>query len=314
METLSLNTPESSLAKSTPIETDGIVAVAANILPPATLQTFIANGGTSSAVFQIISPQHIVIENAYFSGEYPLIQYITCKDIGVAVNQPSGQMGLVGAGVVDKQGIKLSLSVFYSTVDINTSGSVATLNLTALQYVTDDQIYHAFNATNIVASQAMCIVNNIPKILFENPEDKTLDNGYKQIAKIALTGDAGWTLNALPLDLWSPFLRIIPESKLIIKNQGDKVAESDVIQLNGNSRIGTVIHFEGGFTHVPGTKEYLNIFAKTPHIGKPGNPIITNMYPLSSFVWTDGLGKQIPGDKNVLFFKSETGQSTYDET
>jgi hypothetical protein len=314
MEPLSINTPEkSSLAKSTPIETDGIVAVAASILPPSTQQSFIVNGGASTAVFQIISPEHILIENAYFTGEYPLIQYITSKDIGVAVNQPSGQMGLTGVSAVDKNGIKLNLSVFYNTVDIDTSGSVATLNLTALQYKTDDEMYHAFNTTNAVSSQAMCIVNNIPKIVFENPEDKTLENGYKQIVKIALTGEATWTLNALPLNLWSPFLRVIPESKLIIKNQGNKVAESDAIELNSNSRTQTVINFEGGFTHVPGTKEYLNIFAQTPYIGKPGNPIITNMYPLSSFVWTDGLGKKIPGDKNVLFFKSETGQSTYDE-
>jgi len=315
METLNLNiSEESSLAESTPIETDGIVSVVAGILPPATQQTFIANGGASNAVFQIISAQHILIENAYFTGEYPLIQYITSKDIGVAVNQPSGQMGITGVSAADKKGIKLSLSVFYNTVDINTSGSVATLNLTALQYKTDDEMYHALNTTNGVASQAICIVNNIPNILLENPEDKTLDNGYKQIAKIALTGDAAWTLNALPLDLWSPFLRIIPESKLIVRSQGNKVADSDAIQLNSNSRIETVINFEGGFKHVPGTKEYLNIFAQTPYIGKRGNPIITNMYPFSLFVWTDGLGKKIPGDKNVLFFKSETGQSTYDET
>jgi hypothetical protein len=199
-------------------------------------------------------------------------------------------------------------------VDIDTSGSIATLNLTALQYKTDDGIYHSFNAANVVASQPMCIVNNIPKILLENPEDKTLENGYKQIAKIALTGDAAWTLNALPLNLWSPFLRIIPESKLIVKSKGDTVTESNIIQLNGNSRIDTVINFESGFEHTAGAKEYLNIFAQTPYIGKPGNPIITNMYPLSSFVWTDGLGKKIPGDKNVFFFKNETGQSTYDES
>src|SRR5215472_5105211 len=119
METSSLiSAEETATTQSTSIQTDGIVAVATSVLPPTTPQTFIANGSSSKAVFQIISARHAVIENAYFSGEYPLIQYITCENIGVAVNQPSGQMGLVGAGTVDKQGIKLPLVVFYATVDV----------------------------------------------------------------------------------------------------------------------------------------------------------------------------------------------------
>jgi hypothetical protein len=314
MKTSDFNaTEETSTIKSTSIETDGIVSVAAGILPPATHQRFIANGSSSNAVFEIVSSRPIVIENAYFSGQYPLIQYITSGDIGVAVNQPSGQMGFTGVGTADKEGLKLLLSVFYNAVDVNTSGSVATLNLTALQYKTDDGIYHAFNPAKIVAAQPMCIVNNVPDILFQNPDDDTLENGYKQIAKIVLTGDTTWKLKALPLGLSSPFLRTISKSKLIIKSKGEKVAVSDVIQLDPNSRIHTIINFDGSFKHYPGEKEILKIYADTPEIGKPGNPIVTNMYPLSSFIWIDGLGIIMPGEKNLLFFKNETGLSVYDE-
>jgi hypothetical protein len=315
-----MKTPDSNAVEeipaitSTSFETDGIVSVAASILPPAMQQSFVENGKNAKVVFAIVSARKIVIENAYFTGEYPLIQYITAVDIGVAVNQPSGQMGLIGVGNVDNQGIKLELDVFYNTVDINTSGSVGTLNLTALQYKTDEGMYHAFNPAAAIVAQPMCIVNNIPGIFFNNPDDDTLNNGYKQIAKIALTGESGWKLNALPLTLGSPFLRVISKSKLIVKYKGNKVAVSDEIQLDQNSRIQTVIKFDGGFEHMAGEKEILKIYADTPEIGKPGNPIVTNMYPLSSFVWTDGLGIKIPGNKNVLFFKSETGMSVYDES
>jgi len=314
-----MKTPDSDAVEysaaitSTSFETDGIVSVAASILPPAMQQSFVENGKSGKVVFAIVSARNIVIENAYFTGDYPLIQYITAKDIGVAVNQPSGQMGLIGVGNVDDQGIKLELDVFYNTVDINTSGSVGILNLTALQYKTDEGMYHAFNPVTAIAAQPMCVVNNIPGISFNNPDDDTLNNGYKQIAKIALTGGSGWNLNELPLTLGSPFLRVISKSKLIVKHKGDKVAVSDEIQLDQNSRIQTVIKFEGGFKNVAGEKEILKIYADTPAIGKPGNPIITNMYPLSSFVWLDGLGVKIPGNKNVSFFKNETGISVYDE-
>ncbi|HEX5154067.1 MAG TPA: hypothetical protein VFW07_21620 [Parafilimonas sp.] len=313
MKTPDSNTVENSAITSTSFETDGIVSAAASILPPAMQQSFVENGKSAKVVFAIVSARNIVIENAYFKAEYPLIQYITAQDIGVAVNQPSGQMGLIGVGNVDDQGIKLELDVFYNTVDINTSGSVGTLHLTALQYKTDEGMYHAFNPVAPIAAQPMCIVNNIPGIFFNNPDDDTLNNGYKQIAKIVLTGGAGWKLNALPLTLGSPFLREILKSKLIVRYKSDKVAVSDEIQLDQNSRIQTVIKFEGGFKHIAGGKEILKIYADTPEIGKPGNPIITNMYPLSSFVWKDGLGVKIPGDKNLLYFKSKTGQSVYDE-
>jgi hypothetical protein len=153
----------------------------------------------------------------------------------------------------------------------------------------------------------------MPHILFQDPDNDTLQNGFKQIIKIQLTGDTAWSLKKLPLNLWSPYLRTIPQSKLIVKYKGDKIAVSDPIQLNPNSRIETVISFDNRFKHVAGETEILKIYAKTPYLGKKGNTIFTIMYPLSSLVWVDGLGAKMGGDKNAMFFKEETGDATYDE-
>jgi hypothetical protein len=307
-------TAEKGLAdKSVLFESDGIITVETNILPPVTQQTFITNGCTSAASFQIVSSQHIVIEDAYFSAEYPLIQYAYSPHIGVAVNHDSGQMGLVGVGEADENGISIPMEIFYTAVDSNTSGSVARLNLTGLLYRTDDEVYHSFSPINAVPAQPMCLVNNIPHILFQNPGSDSLNNGYKEIAEIKLTGDTDWILNALPLNLWSPFIANIPSSKLIVKSHGSKIASSDLLQLDPNSRVQTVINFPDGFKHAAGKKELLKIFADVTETGIGGNPIITNMYPLNSFAWTDGSGALISGEKNVQFFKQNTGQSTFQQ-
>ncbi|MEO8710694.1 MAG: hypothetical protein ABI405_01160 [Parafilimonas sp.] len=304
---------KTSADKSVLFESDGIVTVETNILPPVTQQTFITNGNTSSASYQIVSSQHIVIEDAYFSAEYPLIQYAYSPHIGVAVNHASGQMGLVGIGEVDGNGFTMPMQIFYNAVDNSTSGSIARLNLTGLLYRTDDEVYHSFSPINVVPAQPMCLVNNIPHLVFQNPENDSINNGYKEIAEIKLSGDTDWTLNALPLNLWSPYLAHIPKSRLTVKSNGSKIATSDMIQLDANSRMQTAINFIGGFKHKAGKKEILRIFADAPEIGIGGNPIFINMYPLNSFAWTDGLGALMPGEKNVQFFKQNTGQSTFQQ-
>jgi len=66
--------------------------------------------------------------------------------------------------------------------------------------------------------------------------------------------------------------------------------------------------------HAAGKKEILTIYANTPHIGSPANPVIVYMSPLSALTWTDGTGAKIPGGKNNLYFKGEIGKSVYDES
>jgi hypothetical protein len=312
--TTRLNDAEKSAAtESTSFQTDGIITVEASILPPATRETFITSGSSSKAVFQILSSQVVTLENVYFAGPYPLIQYLTAKNIGVAVNHESGQMGLIGVGTVDENGLKLVLDVFYNTVDVNTSGSVARLDLTSIQYKTHDGIYRTFNLPKVISALPVSIVNNVPHILLMNPDNDTLQNGYKQIIKIKLTGDTAWKLKKLPLNLWSPYIRTISESQLIVKYKGDEIAYSDSLQLNGNSRVETIINFGNGFKHVAGETEILKIYANSPHLAKKGNTIFTIIYPLKALVWADGLGANIPGSSNRLFFKEETGDATYDE-
>ena len=69
-----LNAAEkSAVTESTSFQTDGIIAVEASILPPASRETFISNGSSSKAVFQIVSSQVVTIENAYLAGPYPTI-------------------------------------------------------------------------------------------------------------------------------------------------------------------------------------------------------------------------------------------------
>ena len=74
---------KSAATGSTAFQTDGILTVEESILPPATTETFIANGKSSKEVFQILSSQVVTIENAYFFGTYPLIQYLTTKISGL---------------------------------------------------------------------------------------------------------------------------------------------------------------------------------------------------------------------------------------
>ena len=293
--------------------TDNLITMETSILPPVTPQSFVANGQSSLALFQITASQAATINQGYFSGTYPAIQYITSPDIGVAVSH-NGQMGLVGLGIFPAgTGVNLPVEVYYAPVDSSTSGSTAQLSFTGVTYKTNDGIDHDFVPKTALRAQTMCLVNNIPHVLLSNPTSTSVINGdYHQVAKIELTGDTNWVLNSLPLMLSAPTLANIPQSQLIIKSQGTTVKTSSLaIQLGVNSKAQTIIDFTGGFKHTAGQKEILTVYAKTPTIGSGNNPITTTMYPLSSFVWTDGLGVKIPGSKNDRFYKEQTGQSTF---
>jgi len=293
--------------------TDNLVTVETSIMAPVTPQSFVANGQSSLAVFQITAAQSATIDQGYFSGTYPAIQYVTSENIGVAVSH-NGKMGFTGLGIIPAgSGINLPVEVFYAPVDSTTSGTTAQLSFTGLTYETNDGLNHDFFPKTTIKAQTMCLVNNIPHILFSNPTSTAaIDTDYHQVAKIELTGDTSWVLNSLPLMLSAPTLANIPSSQLIIKNQAKTIkTTSQAIQLSVNSKAQTVINFTGGFKHLAGQKEVLSVYAKTPTIGQRNNPIVTTMYPLSSFAWADGLGAKITGSKNDRFYKEQTGQATY---
>jgi hypothetical protein len=293
--------------------TDNLITVETSIMAPVTPQSFVANGQSSMAVFQITAAQSATIDQGYFSGTFPAIQYITSPEIGVAVSH-NGKMGLIGLGILPAgSGMNLPVDIYYAPVDSSTSGTTAQLSFTGLTYKTNDGINHDFFPKNVIRAQTMCLVNNIPHILISNPTSTTpIDTDYHQVARIELTGDTSWVLNSLPLMLSAPTLANIPLSQLIIKSNGKTVkTNSQAIQLGVNSKAQTVINFTGGFKHTGGQKDVLVVYAKTPTIGQGNNPITTTMYPLSSFVWTDGLGVKISGSKNDRFYKEQTGKGTF---
>ena len=78
---------------------------------------------------------------------------------------------------------------------------------------------------------------------------------------------------------------------------------------NPNHTAQSVIHFTGGFKHTPGKTEVIKIYR---YLSQQYNTdILTQLLPLSSFVWTDGLGKLINGKLNAKYYKDQSGQSVY---
>jgi len=298
-----------STFKSTSAKSDGIITVQTGILPPVTLQSFIPNTGSSVTEFQIVASQHIFLYETYFTATYPLIEYITIENYGVG--SVGGNIEFNGGRDISAgSGISLHVKIYYTNADSSTSGSTAQLSLTNIVYRTDDEVYHSFFAGTAGKAQTMCIVNNIPHITFHNPAADELNNGFKEIAELQLTGDTSWTLNSLPLNLSSPFDAVITKTQLIVKSHGKIMASnSDSVELNAGCSTQTVINFTGGLHHEEGKTDILKIYA--PVSGSGYNVITTAMAPLSSFVWTDGLGAKINGAKNNKFFKEQTGQSHF---
>jgi hypothetical protein len=300
------NSKVTSSAMSELVASDGIITVQAGILPPATQQSFIPNGAFSLAEFQVTSSQHVFLYSGAFNATSPLIAGLVAgnfyfNDNGVC------PVNSLGGDVYPDQGMILPIEVVYNAVDNITSGSVGKLSIKNLEYRTDDEVYHMFYPNKSVEAPDICVVNNIPHLQFTDPENKKLVNGYIEIADVKLSGDTGWTLNALPLSL-SSFNSAVSDSKLIIRSGGEDVPTSGApIYLGAGFTAQTVINFTGGFQHTKGKTEILKIFAQAT--GPKG--IITRLSPLASFKWKDGLGVLIAGTKNGKFFKEDTGQSVF---
>lgn len=290
-------------------KSDGIITVQTGILPPVTPQSFIANGSSSIAEFQVTSTKHILIYQLFFSATYPLIKSVSINNSGSEPNV-SGMVTFNGSGpFIDAgSGVSLKASICYELVDSLSSGQTVQLKLTHIVYRTDDEVYHDFYPGNAGAAKAMCLVNNIPDITFQDPGPDTLYNGYRQIAMLKFKGDTGWSVNDLPLHLTSLYSGEIPRSKLVIKYNNQVIAKSDSVQLYAGSTAETIIHFPGGFTHTAGTTELLHVYAPITGFYPV---IITTMSPLSSLSWKDGLGVKLPGYKNEKFYKVPPGQSNF---
>jgi hypothetical protein len=298
-----------SASNLSPAKSDGTITVQTGILPPVTPQSFIANGGTSLAEFQVTSTRHILIYQLFFSATYPFIQSVSINHSGSEPNV-SGNITFNGSGpFIDAgSGVSLNAEVHYTLVDSNASGRIVQLKLEHIVYRTDDEAFHDFYPGNAGVAKAMCLVNNISNITFQDPGPDTLYNGYRQIAALKLKGDTGWTLTDLPLHLTSLYSGVIPLSKLIVKSNSQIIVKSDSVQLGAGTTAETVIHFPEGFVHTAGKSEVLHIFAPVSGFYPV---IITTMSPLSSLVWVDGLDKKLYGGKNNRFYKVPPGQSNF---
>ena len=299
-----------SSTQSSEAKTDGVIKVQAGILPPVTQKSFIVNGQSSQAQFQISTRKHIFLYQLVFTDSSKTIEYIVVNGYGVGANS-DGVISLGAIGYVDAgSGYAVNVTINYKKVDSTTSGSRSQLALTDITYRTDDDVYHDFYPQNGVKTQPMYLVNNLPHILFQNPSGDTLKRGYKQIAAVQLSGDTNWALNILPLTLSTPYSAQISNAKLIITYNNNRIAAStDLIQLGGGGNtVQAIIKFKNGFMHTSGSTEILKIFA--PVTGQ--NALLTTtLNPLNSFVWTDGLGKRIGGAKNNAFFNEQTGTSIF---
>lgn len=290
-------------------KTDGIITVQTGILPPVTPQTFITNGNASTAEFQIVSSKHIFVYQLFFSATYPFIQSISVENIGI---QPNA-LGIItynGSGPVINAGtgVALRAQLFYQHVDSSTSGKTAQLKLTHIVYRTDDEVYHDFYPDNAGKANQMCLVNNIPHISFQDPEEHVLYNGFKQIAVIKLQGDTAWRLSNLPLHFASLYSGFIPKSSLIIQHNGKTIARSDSVLLKAGSTAETVIHFEDEFKHIAGKTEALKVYAPVKGFY---DVVVTSMSPLTALTWRDNFNTLIPGSKNDKFYKEQTGASNF---
>jgi len=298
-----ISASDTSLSKS-----DGIVTVQTAILPPVTPKSFITTGNSSVTRFDIVTTRRIFIFQMFFTATYPLIQSINIRNIGTQPNA-DGTITYDGSGpyINGGSGISLLTKVNYINIDNSISGKTAHLKLTRIVYRTDDEAFHDFFFENAGKAQTMCLVNNIPHIKFKNPVDKILDNGFRQIAAINLTGDTAYTIIDLPLHLSSPFTGSIPKAALIVKSGGKTVGRTDSVELNGGTTAETTIHFTDSFKHKPANTEVLKVFAPVSGF----NDIFLTSMSTASFIWKDDLGVLISGTKNRKFYKEQAGQSVF---
>jgi hypothetical protein len=285
---------------------DGVLSAQLGILPPATPSSFIANGGTSIVQYQLTSTKALIEVDALFDATYPAINYVWFSNYGrnqgTFLAEPFSSFQNPGSQVVTG-------TVYYNPVDSFTSGTIAQIKMNHLWWVSYDNFSNNFDVdTTAGASPDMCLVYNIAHIRFQNPVHKTLPNGYSLLAQIKLTGDTSWTLSALPLSIYSQGSSTSSPPP-IVKSGGVKIpTTSGSITWGGSIPGQTVVNFIGGFKHVAGKKEILNIYAKFTYTSV-GVPIYVTMQLLSGLVWTDGVGKILDGTLNARYYKEDTGES-----
>lgn len=291
----------------------GILNITTGILPPVTQKTFIANGDSSIAEFQVTATRLILLRRMDFAA--PALVQSSCINsvYDYKIYNDTGVMTYyIDKYIKPGSGADLFMQVYYNAVNKNNSGATARITLTHVTYVTmNDNVEHDLYLDSSIKTQSMYLVANKPGIEFQNPPAAVLNNGYKEIIQVKLSGDSNWVLNALPISIYAPknYSGSITKCKLIVQTKHETLnTNSDSIFVPEDGMGNIVIHFINGLKHKAGHNQILKIYASVS--GTPAS-FVSSMNPYKSLVWTDGLGFKINGNLNNQYFKDDTGFSSY---
>ena len=303
----------SSVAGDSLVIKDAGITVKTGILPPVTQKTFIPNGDSSVAEFQVIASKLILLRRMDFSAPSLISSSRISSIYDYKILNDTGMMTyFIDRYLQPGAGADLIMDIFYKNVNKINSGSVAQVSLTGISYVSsEDNMEHYITLAKPVKTDPMCLVRNKPGILFQNPSGSVLGNGFKEIIQVKLTGDFRWTLIDLPLSISAShdYNGSVSKCKLAVKNENEVLeTESDSIYVPSESTGKTVIHFSKAFQHAAGDTEILKIYA--PVSGTLVS-LISTMNPYNALVWKDALGTKINGQQNDRFFKEITNFSSF---
>jgi hypothetical protein len=288
--------------------TNGVVTAQVSIAPPVTQQTFIPNapnGNQSTIAIDISSTKHTVVDNLTFVGSDPQLAAVNGHpyDYGTGFITVSAE---IKAGTTLNQPLTLT----YHNVTDSSSPFVTSFVFKQVEYhvlAVGTEQYNQLDVDSASGSTfSMCLVNNVAHLQFRNPPAyKKLSNGYVEIARIALTGDTSFTLNALPLHFYYDDFgsRGNFPDRINVAYNGAQIAVAPV-----TSNHQSTIQFANGFKHIAGKTEVFRIFGHNFSFNPPGH-FYTEMGDLNNLVWKDGLGGLITGDLNSKYYKEQPGTS-----
>lgn len=289
------------------------ITIKTGILPPVTQKTFIPNGDSSIAEFQVIASKLILLRRMDFSAPALVSSSRINSIYDYKIPNDTGVMTyFIDRYLQPGSGADLIMEIFYKNINKINSGSVAQVSLTGLSYVTtEDNMEHYVSLAKPAKTDPMCLVRNKPGIVFQNPSDNVLENGFREIIQVKLTGDSKWTLIDLPISISAShdYNGSVNKCKLMVKNKNEVLeTESDSIHVPSESTGKTVIHFSKAFQHAAGDTEILKIYA--PVSGTLVS-LISTMNPYNTLVWKDALGTKLNGRQNDKFFKELTNFSSF---
>ncbi|MFT4152743.1 hypothetical protein [Parafilimonas sp.] len=292
---------------------DAGITVKTGILPPVTQKTFIPNGDSSIAEFQVVAAKNIFLRRMDFSAPSIIKSSRISSIYDDKIANDTGTMTYyIDRYLKPGSGADLLMEIFYKHVNTITSGSTARVSLTHFSYVSlEDNVEHDVYLNKPVKTNIMCLVFNKPGIVFQNPAGTVLNNGFREIMQVKLTGASRWSLADLPIFIYAPpyYNGSVKKCRLIVKNKNTTLAtESDSLRVPAEGSGSTVIHFTPAFQHVAGDTDTLKIYAR---VSGTLISLISSMSPYSGLAWKDAVSTRFGGNVNNNFFKDDTYFSSF---